>query len=275
MAYFVTAAHVAKGLSGRPIYFLVNRRGGGVTGISSLWTDQWWVHPTDKTADVVVVPIGLQADADIKGVTVRDFVTQDDFTSKRVGVGDETFMTGLFTEAPGITRNMPIVRNGNIAMLPDEPIQTELGHANVYLVEARSIGGLSGSPVFVRAVNESDDPPSRDSVRGLKLLGLMHGHWDIKESEMNKAAISHDRKRGVNLGIGIVTPAAKISEIINSPHALETRMEFEEMLVRKMKSIPGTDSTKKEKVEDRTQFTKVYFENALKKASRKIEPTNQ
>ena len=31
-----------------------------------------------------------------------------------------------------------------------EQVQTELGHTEMYLVEARSTGGLSGSPEFVR-----------------------------------------------------------------------------------------------------------------------------
>src|SRR5205807_6043235 len=182
------------------------------------WNSEWWTHPTDKAADVAIIPVGNQSNADIKGIASKDFVTQDDLSSRRVGVGDELFITGLFTEAPGIARNMPIVRHGNIAMLPEEQIQTELGYADVYLAEVRSIGGISGSPVFVRAIEEEQESPARDSVKGMKLLGLMQGHWDIKESEMNQPAIAHIGKRkGVNLGIGVVTPASKILDILNSP----------------------------------------------------------
>jgi hypothetical protein len=45
---------------------------------------------------------------------------------------------------------MPIGRHGSLAMMPSEPIQTDLGFADVYLIKARSMGGISGSPVFVR-----------------------------------------------------------------------------------------------------------------------------
>jgi hypothetical protein len=269
MGYFVTAAHVAKDLSDKPIYFLVNKRGGGVTGIGNVCASQWWTHPTDKTADAAIIPIGPQPDADVKAIAQKDFVTQGDISDKQVGVGDEVFITGLFTEAPGLTRNMPLVRHGNIAMLPDEQIQTELGYADVYLVEARSIGGMSGSPVFVRAADEGEEAPQVGSTKGMKLLGLMHGHWDIKESEINKASIVHDRKRGVNLGIGVVVPATKIVEILNGPGATEARMVAEQKILRK-RSVPGTDMAKG-KESPTPSMTKEDFEAALKKATRKID----
>jgi hypothetical protein len=262
-AYFVTAAHVAKDLSDKPISFIVNKRGGGLTGIEPLGTN-WLVHPTDRSADVVAIPVGLNPDADITCVAVRDFVSPLSFISEKVGVGDEIFVTGLFTAVPGVSRVMPIVRHGNIAMLPEEQIQTEMGYADVYLVEARSIGGLSGSPVFVR----TDDDETGAGIKRTRLLGLMHGHWDIRESELNKAAIVHDR-RGVNLGIGIVVPAGKILETINAPSALELRDVMEQKILRK--SIPRTDSAKSDKEEK--PFTQEDFEDALKKASQKKEPT--
>jgi hypothetical protein len=105
-------------------------------------------------------------------------------------------------------------------MITDEQIQTELGFADVYLIEGRSIGGLSGSPAFVRRTEtikvrmEDGRITTLNSPGPFKLLGLMQGHWDIKESAMNKASIEHDYKHGVNLGIAIVTPAIKIAEIL-------------------------------------------------------------
>ncbi len=270
MAYFVTAGHVAKELSDKPICFLVNKRGGGVISFGNVWASQWWVHPTDRTADVAVIPVGPQPNADVKGVSVRDFVTNEDFTEKRVAIGDELFMTGLFTPIPGTTRNMPIVRHGNIAMLPEEQVQTKLGYADVYLIEARSIGGLSGSPVFVRTVDPEQGPTTDGSIRGMKLLGLMHGHWDIRESEINSPAIEHDRKRGVNLGIGMVVPATKILEIINSPDSREALMAVEEKMVEKKKrSVPGMDSAKSKDESGEHRLTKGEFEQVLKKVSRK------
>jgi len=159
-------------------------------------------------------------------------------------------------------------------MIPTEQIQTELGFSDVYLVEGRSIGGLSGSPAFVRRtetfkIQLPDGRITEVNCPGpFKLLGLMQGHWDIKESEMNKGSIQHDQKYGVNLGIAIVTPAVKILEILNQPAMVKIRELADEDLGRKRGNVPGSDSAKTSA--DEKPFTQADFEDALKKASRKL-----
>jgi hypothetical protein len=276
--YFVTAKHVVEELSGREVYFLVNKKGGGVMRVAAS-ANEWSLHPTDETADVAVVSVNIDADADVKAIPIKEFISQEDF-EVNFGVGDEVVTVGLFTEAPGTSRNFPLVRHGNLAMIPDEQIQTKLGYADVYLVEARSIGGLSGSPVWIRpsvlviAKTVLDNKPAPTGVVGPgRLLGLMHGHWDIRESEINKPKIIHDGQKGVNLGIAIVVPASKILETINQP-GLEERKRGDEMAAKQ--GVPGVDSTKVKKQEAEPQpFTKGDFESALKKASRKIEPKSK
>ena len=273
LVYFVTARHVATDLKNREVYFLVNKVGGGVTTIPHFGT-RWYLHPTDKTADVAVIPVGNPGDADIKAVHINNLGMPSLLSALDIGIGDEVFATGLFTPVAGSARNEPIVRYGNIAMMPQEQIQTELGYADVYLVEARSIGGLSGCPVFVRPSirlpQESKNPHTKNVWavgHGAILLGMMHGHWDIKESDLNKTYISHDRKHGVNLGIGIVVPAQKIWETIRRPELQEMRIKLKKQLDRE--SVPGMDSARP-KSDKETPFTQQDFEGALKKASRKI-----
>lgn len=272
--YFVTAKHVANDLKGREIYFLVNQIGGGVTTVSPL-VNRWYTHPTDRTTDVALVPIGNPGNADLKSVSSRTFGLPSRLAELDVGVGDEVFSIGLFTPAAGSARNEPIVRHGNIALMPQEQIQTELGYADVYLVEARSIGGLSGCPVFVRpSIRFLEESETR--ARGVQapsyasaLLGLMHGHWDIRESELNKPFITHDRKHGVNLGIGIVVPAFKIFETLYQEELIKMRKELDEARIRA--SIPGMDSAKTKGEEPERSFTQEDFETALKKATRKTK----
>jgi hypothetical protein len=68
-----------------------------------------------------------------------------------IGIGDEIFIAGLFHFVYGKQSNSPIIRIGNIAMLPNERVYSrEYGFMEAYLIEARSLGGISGSPVFVR-----------------------------------------------------------------------------------------------------------------------------
>jgi hypothetical protein len=225
-----------------------------------------------------VAQVWPQSSADIISVAVGQLATEQLLEKMDVGIGDEVYSTGLFTPAPGTARNVPIVRQGNIAMMPGEQIQTELGFADVYLVEARSLGGVSGAPVFVRPTIDFKTTDSKGKPRaafaaglGFMLLGLMHGHWDIRESDMNKAFFDHDRKRGVNMGIAIVVPASKILETIYQEELVAIRREGERLATRRM--VPGTDSAKPKSEE--STFTKDAFESALKKASRKIDTTKK
>ena len=276
LVYFVTAKHVAKDLANRELYFLVNKMGGGVTTISTL-SDRWYTHPTDPTADVAVVQVADPRNADIRAVNIKSLGTPEMLRMMGIGVGDDVFAVGLFTPVAGSARNEAIVRYGNVAMMPQEQIQTELGYADVYLIEARSIGGLSGCPVFVRPtatlpLAESPNPYIKKILAigiGSVLLGVMHGHWDIKESEMNKAYFGHDRKHGVNLGIAIVVPAQKILETINQPELIEMREK--QLAAVKQQSVPGMDSARP-KDESKEPFTKDNFESVLRKVTRKIVP---
>ncbi len=273
--YVVTAKHVSEDLQDREIYILVNDKQGGIAQLTNIGP-QWWTHPTDLTADIAIRQVGSQKNVDFFAVRTKDFITSEQIKSEYVALGDEVFMTGLFSPAPGVKRNMPIIRHGNIAMFPEDQIQTALGFADVYLVEARSIGGLSGSPVFVR-------PPLRyaiempagstayfDAIGTFGLLGLMHGHWAIRENELNNPQVEHDRKRGVNLGIGIVVPATKILETINRPELTRLRRLGEMDMISKNVSVPGMDSAKDKPESASSILTKKDFEDALKKASRKL-----
>ncbi|MCA1703536.1 MAG: hypothetical protein LC808_09870, partial [Actinobacteria bacterium] len=134
-----------------------------------------------------------------------------------VGEGDEVFFIGLFSEAPGRKRSQPIVRFGNISLMPREPLLLDLGEgsgrirADAYLVEARSWGGYSGSPAFVYF------PPDRhlDSLKskgwGPALLGLVQGHYGIEQEVAFTGDILGSGKVPVNAGIAAVIPAQTAS----------------------------------------------------------------
>lgn len=284
--YFVTALHVARDLAHRDVYVLANRKdGNGTTEVLASDPPLWYMHPTDPTCDVAVCRMAFNKEAEVLPIPISELLTSQLIEQFSIGIGDEVFATGFFSEAPNTTKNIPILRHGNIAMMPGEQIQTELGYADVLLVEARSIGGLSGSPVFVRPTGkipvQEEGTGQIEAVLGLrdkiKLLGLMHGHWDVKESELNCPTINQDRKRGVNYGVAIVTPAAKIIETLNRKELLDERMRHDERL--KKRGVPGMDSAKSEQPMQTIAGgakipipTQEQFLGDLTKASRKIEP---
>ncbi len=146
-------------------------------------------------------------------------------------------MTGLFIHLAGSARNLPIVRMGNIAMMPDEPVPTRTGAIDAYLIEARSIGGLSGSPAFVRRTVSA-------GIGRSYLLGLMHGHWDVPpEARDDEVAQADEEAQGkVNMGIAVVVPATKILEVLNQPALVAIRNTRDQEL-RKERTATLNDST--------------------------------
>jgi len=153
--YVVTARHVIEDIqiasTDDKAILRVNEMGGGLIRIDTN-CDDWFFHPTDSNVDVAVMPISFRGrQVNQNFLSTAAFATAA-ASSARIGIGEEVFITGLFTSHFGKKKNIPIVRVGNIAAMPDEPIKTKLGLVEGYLIEARSLGGLSGSPVFALTV---------------------------------------------------------------------------------------------------------------------------
>jgi hypothetical protein len=240
-AHFITARHVAEGLRDfAKVALIVNSRSGnGITTVP-IAHNQWFFHPSDESADVAILPVQLTPDLDVLPLELENFATPKVLTDLKMGLGDDIVIPGLFQFAPGtrkdgVAQNMPIVGRGNVAMIPDAPIQVDNGFAEVYLVEAHSIGGLSGSPVFIRGTLADPIKPvnAKEDFLGVSstpyLLGLMHGHWDIPSSEIDRPVrhLIHDPRHGVNMGIAVVVPAYKIIEALHHPELVAMRFAEE------------------------------------------------
>src|SRR5207245_893618 len=118
---------------------------------------RWWTHPTEtESVDCAVLPFGIpdEMNADHSTVPLSLFATDEVIDENGIGEGDEVFMIGLFTRLAGNERNIPVVRIGNVAMMPKERLPVAKigdyrGPIDAYLMETRSFAGISGSPVFV------------------------------------------------------------------------------------------------------------------------------
>ncbi len=275
-AFMVTARHVAERLEGKEFYIRANKRNGTAVALKGLPSNPWWFHPTDrKHVDAAVTffaPAQLN-ELDIQHIPFNMFINHATLEVQHIGVGDEVFITGLFTKVTETAKNIPIVRTGTIAMIPGERIPFGDDFIDAYLIEARSIGGLSGSPVFVRqtvALETSSSPiilagRRPDTVLqgvggNIYLLGSMIGHWEIPEG------FTPSQAEAVNMGIAPVVPASKILEIIFQPE-LRAIMEKinEDMKAKNRKGAKLDFADEKQK-----PLTQDDFEDVLKKVSRKI-----
>jgi hypothetical protein len=227
--FAVTARHVidkaaADGGDDR-VWLRLNTSTGG-----SDWLDlpvsMWRWHPRDDAAvreayrgdpyyDVAAC-LFVPDPEKFQFTSVRTDVLVDDEKIARYSIapGDDVFLTGLFANHLGRDRNLPIVRCGNLAAMPEEPVATEAGPMEAFLIEARSVGGLSGSPCFVslgeyRLIGRE---LQRQDQLAIFLLGMVHGHWDATRGDIVPAAAGEEE--AINKGIAIVIPAQHILETI-------------------------------------------------------------
>jgi hypothetical protein len=226
--YVVTAEHNISGFrqKGWDIYVRSNLVNGGVR--EDNWAKgHWFFHPDPGSTDVAVAPIDFNPEEEFKQIVLRTphpdkgiIATTEMMRQSKIGLGDEIFIVGLFRSHHGQQRNVPIIRIGNLAMLKGEPVFTNYcGYTEAHLVEARSIGGLSGSPVFIHT-----PVPHQMNVTQFRLLGLMHGHFDIKNLNEDTVVDSEaETSGGINSGIGVVIPIEKILETLDQPELVELR----------------------------------------------------
>jgi len=263
--YVVTAKHVARALKHQQFLLRVNNTNGTATFVRS-GDVRWWFHPTDESADVAVLRWAPPQFVQHKRVSVSMFLTDEIIRNKGIGTGDEVFITGLFVHLAGSARNLPIVRMGNIAMMPDEPVPTRMGLIDAYLIEARSIGGLSGSPAFVR-----ETVPA--GIGGFYLLGLMHGHWDIPpEARDGQVPQGDEEAQGkVNMGIAVVVPASKILEVLNQPSLVEIRKTRDEEL--RKQQMPILEDAMRDQAPNDKAPAPGHSENAPDRVTPPLEPS--
>lgn len=230
--YFVTAKHVAEELSETPFYLRFNQNGPGIgllpidLGMNDEPLLKWIPHP-DQAVDLAVMafPIDVWGQGMVAIDLNSEAAIKLDNPISDAGCGDMCHVIGLFSRVPGSQRNIAVVHTGHIAAMPDskELLPVEL-NGNLhglegFLVEISNLRGLSGAPVFVRGGIELNVPIENrpkmtiTSYRpDLKLLGVWAASWDIRASSSSER---------VPVGIGIVTPAYRLIELLDSPAVVE------------------------------------------------------
>jgi hypothetical protein len=148
-SYIVTAAHIlgSDEMGNNPVIRvnLLERRSIPIPTEADSWR-------IDTENDIAIYPIGLDRGR-IRYVTVPTarFLTKELIEEHKFGPGNDVFIVGKLANHEGTTRNLPSVRFGHISMMPADPFK-RIGKETVpevFFIEFRSIGGYSGSPVFL------------------------------------------------------------------------------------------------------------------------------
>jgi hypothetical protein len=145
----ITAKHVVDSIHGDAFAVRINRRDGG--------TECKTVHKAatiafdNKGLDLAIFPFSLGNPTEYEASMIP--LTSDAWNWQIEALGepspgDEVCVVGLYTTHYGHIKNIPVVRIGHIAALPEEQVMTDQGYVLGYLIECHSIAGFSGSPVY-------------------------------------------------------------------------------------------------------------------------------
>lgn len=193
-----------------------------------------WFFPDDDSIDLAV----LQGDPD---QTKYDFqmipesllATTNQINSFLVEPGDSVIFAGYFYQFPGQKRIEPIVRQGILAMMPDEMVSTTLQKpGQLFLADAHAFHGNSGSPLFVKLGGSRHG--QLIAGENYLLIGVISGYYPEGGSFSVPAATVLTGEVHDNSGIATVVPAQNLLELLDS-----TRLQADrDSKVAAMKSRP-------------------------------------
>jgi hypothetical protein len=258
--YTITCRHVldqcafdSKGHE-RSIYIRFNTKDGSTRDIKTSRSS--WVDHKDKV-DASIIPVDSSWDSDDQldsgPLTDSAFMTAEKAAQVGFSLGDELFIAGLFVGHPGEKKNVPIVRVAHVSAMPGEPIWMSSPRRPAYLVETKSLGGTSGSPVFLnlQPMRYTRGPIGRIdekmSVLPYLLIGMIQGSHGgdysaefVEDRDGNK--ISPDRE--FNAGISVTVPSEQIVEILGYDEMKKERLAVIEEKKRRIGYRPsGADES--------------------------------
>jgi hypothetical protein len=231
--YAVTNRHVVEG--GASVVRM-SRNDGGVDIVQFKPTD-WLSHATQ---DLSATPLEMSVEHHAPAfLTPKMMVTRDVVKERNIGPGDDTFLIGRFVYADGGIKNEPSVRFGRISLNPSQPILQPTGsRQESFLVESHSIGGYSGSPVFVfhhpMAIRLGTEPfDLKKGTLPIYLLGVDWGHLPTKwQPLVDNEGHPHPDGWGFrqNTGIMGVVPAWHVLDLLDREEFKEQRQSHDKKL---------------------------------------------
>jgi hypothetical protein len=222
---------------------------------------EWIVHP-DHHIDVCVLPFDIRREdpdgefhlsvLSICGPTSILYQPTIERFHGPIAVGDEIFIPSLFPGHVGEQRNIPVVRIGNIAARPIENIRIGSPTVPAYLIETRSLGGISGAPVFLHLSPSSARSAMKSQTTQIgrnvpyALIGLVLGSHsgryasDFVEADDNENIVTKDAD--FNAGISVALPIKHVLDILNSDELKGSRLAAIEEIKKQSGYRPASAS---------------------------------
>jgi hypothetical protein len=233
--YLVTARHVAEEFGSDPFVVRMNTK-QGIGKNDYVDAIQWNFHPTDENIDIAVAEYRPPEWADIVALGRGMFLSDSKLKSKDTGAGDLAQVVGVFALLHGTHRNMPAVHTGHISLMAgDEPIpvidwrdpkEERVIEVHGYLVEANTLPGTSGAPVFIRRsveLSKAAHGTVRTWAHGtVWLLGVWQGSWHGDPNRLINLPASADRLV-TPIGMGVVVPTTKLIEVFEQEKLVNKR----------------------------------------------------
>src|ERR1700730_5365117 len=197
---------------------LVTPQGGMQSVEEQILPDQMhWFFPSDDGVDLAVTRLTPdQTKYAYMTIPSTAIVTAGQLRTGEVGVNDPVSFAGYFSNFPGRIRMEPIVRDGVIAMLPDEKFDTTLHkQGRLFLADIHAFHGNSGSPVFVNLGGMH-----HGAIYGgdrYFLLGVLSGYYPESVGFSVPAASILTGEVRDNSGIATVVPGEELTNLLNSP----------------------------------------------------------
>jgi hypothetical protein len=181
-----------------------------------------WTVPVDESIDLAVLPMAPdQALFDYSTLPISNFVTDDLVKEQKITDGDPVLFAGFFWQFPGKKRMEPIIRQGNIAMMPEEKIPFLRMAEKVYLADLHVFGGNSGSPVFVNLAGFHNGKLTFGFE--YRLLGVINA--EVTEDENFNLELTTTMKGKVagNSGVSTIVPAEELRALLDDPRLQKLR----------------------------------------------------
>lgn len=181
-----------------------------------------WILPPDDSVDLALVQVAPDPKIfDYRTVPDSILATEEVVKKESISEGNKIIFSGFFYQVPGLKQMEPILREGIVAMMPEEDLTTTTGkNGRVYLGEVHAFHGNSGSPVFVDI----------GGLRGgslqigfdYRLLGVVSGAYS--EGDLNNLVLETPMaSKPGNSGIAMIVPASALKALLNDPRVVAMR----------------------------------------------------